>query len=227
MLSNRKSLPERERKPVPLYQEVAFFSLRMHHPFFLSGTPGSFCKFKFSFFFSIQILFIYLSIPYRETRVTKSNVCVCMCEVILRSMQSPAHGCEANVPISSQQCMYLCWLCVHPCWVLSLSVLSEMSEAELAWEWKLSSWVWERKREKAFKGADHIGVHVTWPDPNARCIFTRYKIKKLRPSWKHTARDFSVQSVSRNDFFYRRLTNFVSGWSESWILFLEFFGGGD
>ena len=42
------------------------FSLRMRHPFFPSGTSGSFCKFKFfCFFFKIQfnlVLFIY-SLP--------------------------------------------------------------------------------------------------------------------------------------------------------------------
>ena len=35
-----------------------FFSLRMRHPFFLSGTSGSFCKFN-SFLFFIQFDFIY------------------------------------------------------------------------------------------------------------------------------------------------------------------------
>ena len=45
------------------------FCLRMRHPFFLSGTSGSFCKFKFPppfFFFKIQLkfYFIYLFVPY-------------------------------------------------------------------------------------------------------------------------------------------------------------------
>ena len=53
--------PERERKPVPPCQEDDFFLLHMRQPFFLSGTSGGFCKFKFSFFL-IQFkfyLFIY------------------------------------------------------------------------------------------------------------------------------------------------------------------------
>ena len=36
----------------------------------------------------------------------------------------------------------------------------------------------ERKREKAFKVADYIGIHVPWPVD---------KIKMRRRSWKHTA----------------------------------------
>ena len=57
---------KRERKPVPLCQEDAFFLLRMRHPLFLSGTSGSFCKFKFPFFFLIQFKFFlnYLFVPY-------------------------------------------------------------------------------------------------------------------------------------------------------------------
>ena len=61
MLLIRRSQPERERKSVPLCQEDAFFLLRMCHPFFLSRTSGSFCKFKFSFFL-IQFNFFYLFI---------------------------------------------------------------------------------------------------------------------------------------------------------------------
>ena len=34
----------------------------------------------------------------------------------------------ANIPILLKQWMYLCWLYVLPCWLLSLSVQAEMSE---------------------------------------------------------------------------------------------------
>ena len=57
---------KRERKPVPLCQEVAFFLYVCVFPF-PRRVSGSFCKFKFSFFFFfIQFKFfkIYLFVPY-------------------------------------------------------------------------------------------------------------------------------------------------------------------
>ena len=68
----RRSLPERERKPVPLCQEIAFF-FTYASSFFLSETFRSFCKFKFSFFFFLFFFKFNLNFFYLSIRSLQSN----------------------------------------------------------------------------------------------------------------------------------------------------------
>ena len=68
-----------------------------------------------------------------------------------------------------------------------------------------------------------MGTHVTWLVPDARFIFARDKIEMHGRSWKSTARDYAVQSDSRNYLIYWRPTNFVSETTESWNLFFKNF----
>ena len=135
----------------------------------------------------------------------------------------------ANISFSWWQWMYFYRLYVLPCWLLSQSVRGEMSEAARARKRvrtvKLSEAMCRLlgrvKNERASyrKRRIYIDNHVTWPAPNARFIFVRDKIKMRVRNWKHTVHDYSVQAGSRNYLIYRRLTTFVSGTNESWILF--------
>ena len=65
MLSKRWSLPERERMPVPLCQEDAFFFYACVIPFSSQGPLGVSTNLSFPFFFFlIQFkFFIYLFVP--------------------------------------------------------------------------------------------------------------------------------------------------------------------
>ena len=74
-----------------------------------------------------------------------------------------------------------------------------------------------RERKKTFEFTDYISNHVTWSAPNVR------QNQKCWRSWKHTVRDYYIQSGYRNYLICRRPTIFVSGRSESWVLFSEFF----
>ena len=47
----------------------------------------------------LTYVYVHACIYVRETKVPKSGECICMCEVILTSMKSPAHGSLANIPI--------------------------------------------------------------------------------------------------------------------------------
>ena len=70
--------------------------------------------------------------------------------------------------------------------VVSICTLQNVWGCAHAWVSKLFSWEAEGKMKKAFKGADYIDNHTTWPAPNIRFIFARNKIKMRKRSWKPT-----------------------------------------
>ena len=106
--------------------------------------------------------------------------------------------------------MCLCWLYVLPCWLLSLSVRGGMFEAVHAHESEScpagSQNVWERK----FSMAQTILVTMSRDGSFFFFFFAWAQIKMRRRSWKHVARVYSVQLVSRNYLIYESLTTFVS-----------------
>ena len=48
----------------------------------------------------LTYVYMLVSTYARVTKVSKSGVCVWMCVAILTSMEIPAHGSLANIPIS-------------------------------------------------------------------------------------------------------------------------------
>ena len=107
-----------------------------------------------------------------KPKYQNSCVFVCMCEAFLTSMLSSDHGSVANIPISLEQLIYFCWLCVLPYWLLSLCVLGEMSEVVRAFK-NESCPAWSQNvRKQAIESVEYnIGSHVTRPAQNARFIF--------------------------------------------------------
>ena len=63
---------------------------------------------------------------------------------------------------------------------------------------------------------DYKGNHVTWPAPNARFIFAQDKFKMGARSWMHQNVTILSSQIPKTIGF---IDAFVSGTSESWILF--------
>ena len=73
---------------------------------------------------------------------------------------------------------------------VSISTWRNIWDCSCVWEWKLSSWESESKREKAFESSDYICL----------CHVTGSKNTVVEHT---TARDYSVQSGFRNYLIYR------------------------
>ena len=100
-------------------------------------------------------------------------------------------------------------------------VRGEMSEAVRARENESSPSVSQNVRERKLSKAQTIYVNMSRDQLQTRFIFTWDKFKTHVRSWKHTVRDYSVPSGSRNYLIYWHLF-----FRNKWVLdpiFLNFF----
>ena len=99
------------------------FSLRMCHPFFPSGTSGSFCKFKFSFFFFL-IQFKFFKFIYSfPTMVHTSLWCIChRIEAVL--------GIFCDYPIMEVSLLIYCVLLYSMCDLKAAQMNVKQSNSE-------------------------------------------------------------------------------------------------
>ena len=125
----------------------------------------------------------------------------------------------SNLAVLTYMCVYVCM------YVCMLAKPKFQNNGLCVWE-KLSGSESEKSQDTLQKKREFVSETVDMSYDRIQTqylFFVQDKIKMREPSWKHMARDYSVQSVSRNYLNYRRPATFVSGKSESWILFFSNF----